>query len=339
MSRSPGPQIEIESGQPRSLMTRIIGLALLISAAVLATYLVVAYFAWQSGQQTQLAGDAQAAALLHQVDLARQDAAQGSTDLALRRLDWVLSQDGGHSAALALQNEIQTSLQAEATMVPTNTPEPADDPPATVVGNDATSLPELAEIRRLIAGEAWGEALPAILAFQQRNPDFERGETDKLLYETYLNLGLTTIIDDGLGAELGLNYLSQAERLGTLPQEAEDYRYWANLYLDGISYYGVNWEVAGFYFRDLCAAAPFYRDSCQLLNEILTKQADQLAFTGDWCPAEVLYQELWQQNGGAAIEESLSLARENCALATPVPLTNTVELTGTLPLTDAQPGE
>jgi hypothetical protein len=109
--------------------------------------------------------------------------------------------------------------------------------------------------------------------------------------------------------------------------------------LDGIAYYGVNWEIAGFYFRDLCAAAPFFQSSCQVLNEILRKQADQLAFAGEWCPAEVIYQELWQQDRSPALGDSLSLARENCALATPVPLSDTVELTGTLPITDVDPGE
>lgn len=339
MTKSPGPQIEIEGNQPRSLMTRVIGLVLVISAAVLATYLVVAYFAWQSGQEQKAASTAQSTALLRQVDLARQDRAAGSTDLALRRLDWVLTQDGDYSAALVLQGEIRATEQAAVSAVPTATPEPTAEVSATTPAVDSVSLPELQEIRRLVAAEAWDEVLPLILDIQQRNPDYERSETDKLLYATYLNLGLETIRGDSPGTELGLNYLAQAERLGSLPQEAQDYRYWANLYLDGIAYYGVNWEIASFYFRDLCAAAPFFQNSCQLLNEVLLKQADQLAFAGDWCPAELIYQELWQQDRSQALGNSLSLARDNCALATPIPLTDTVELTGTLPITDALPGQ
>lgn len=335
MTKSNGPQIQIDTGQPRNLMSRIAGLVLIISAAVLGTYLVVAYFGWQSGQQSQTATEGRDQALARQVELARQDAAQGSLDLALRRLDWVLAQESGHDAAAALRVEIEATVQAEAAA--TVTPLPTAPPEATATVAVDNSLPELQEIRALVERGAWVEALPALLGFRQRNPDLERPETDKLLYETYLNLGLEALQGDA--TELGLNYLAQAERLGDLPQEAQDYRYWGNLYLDGIAYYGVNWEVASYYFRDLCAAAPFFQDSCQLLNEVLIKQADQLAFAGEWCPAEAFYQELWAQNRTESLGEKLAQARENCALATPVPISGTVELSGTESITDAPPGE
>ncbi len=337
MSKSPGPQIEIDTDESRSLMTRIIGLILLISAAVLATYLVVAFFAWQSGRQTQTAarrpGDGLAAS--GRSGAARHNAGQRGPGRCAG-LDWVLAQDSGHSPALVLQSGNSGYRGCRRGAVPTATTEPTSEPSATVTWSETDSLPELQEIRRLVAREAWEDALPAILNFQQSNPDYERRETDELLYETYLSLGLQNC-KAGPDTELGLNYLSQAERLGNLPQEAQDYRYWGNLYLDGISYYGVNWEIASFYFRDLCAAAPFFQNSCQLLNEVLTNQADQLAFAGEWCPAERLYQELWQADRSPALGDKLSLARENCALATPVPISGTVELTGTLPITDGQP--
>lgn len=336
MNNSPGPNIEIETGRPRNLMARVLGLVLLISAGVLGTYLVVAFFGWQSGRQAQAATDTQALAFSRQVELARQDMTQGSTDLALRRLAWVLEQDGDHGAAAALQAEIAATMTAAAptpTATAAATIEPtsvAEEPPPA-----ADVAPELQAIRRMVGDEAWAEALPVLLAFQQQNPDYERRETDELLYQTYLNLGLETI--EGDATELGLNYLAQAERLGNLPQEAQDYRYWANLYLDGIAFYGVDWEIAGYYFRDLCAAAPFFQDACRLLNEVLVRQADQLAFAGEWCPAETIYQELWQQARSEYISSQLALARENCALATPVPITGTESLTGTLPITGTQP--
>lgn len=337
MSNASGPQIEIDTGQPRNLMARVVGLVLLISAAVLGTYLVVAYFGWQSGRQAQAAVDSQALALSRQVELAREDIAQGSSDLALRRLSWVLDQDSGHGAAAALRSEIEATVAAAApTATPTAvaTAEPTPEGAATAA---ADVLPALQAIRRLVSDEAWDEALPALLAFQQQNPDYERRETDELLYQVYLRLGLQTI--EGDATELGLNYLTQAERLGSLPQEAQDYRYWANLYLDGIAYYGVNWEIAGYYFRDLCAAAPFFQNACQLLNEVLLKQADQLAFAGEWCPAESIYQELWQADRGELISTKLAQARDNCALATPVPITGTESITGTLPITETGAGE
>ena len=115
--------------------------------------------------------------------------------------------------------------------------------------------------------ERWDEALPLLLAFQRDHPDHERGETDRLLYDTYLALGLSHINTDKI--ELGLNYFSLAERLGDLPQEALDYRLWADLYFQGVAYSGVNWAIAGDYWRDLCFVAPFFQDSCARLDAAL----------------------------------------------------------------------
>jgi hypothetical protein len=148
--------------------------------------------------------------------------------------------------------------------------------------------------------------------------------------------------------EQGLYYLTQAEALGTLPQEALNYRVWADLYLAGMSYYGVNWNVAAANFRDVCLAAPFYQNSCQLLQEALINFGDQMAFAQDWCPAEVAYEEAWRQQRSEALGGKLAQAREGCLAATPTssaPLTGTLPITSTLPITGTgvitgtEPGE
>ena len=133
---------------------------------------------------------------------------------------------------------------------PTAGPRPTAEPtPADIVTDDET-LAELQSIRRLVAGEQWDEALAALVSFQQRFPEYERSETDRLLFDTYITLGLSYVNTENV--ELGLNYFAQAEKLGTLPQEAQDYRLWADLYFQGIAYSGVNWGIACLLYTSRC---------------------------------------------------------------------------------------
>jgi hypothetical protein len=186
----------------------------------------------------------------------------------------------------------------------------------------------LADLELIMDLEEWEQAVTAITAFQTQYPDYQRQRTDSLLYDAYLNLGQLLVM--GSQVELGLFYFDQAEKLGDLPIEAEDQRTWADLYLLGISYYGVDWGTAIFYFRGLCAAAPFYQDACVKLHEVLIAYADQYVLDLDYCPAEALYSEANQLSSDTALIEKLQTARDQCLEATPTPTVSpTVPVSGT----------
>ena len=346
MSKSTNPVDEnnetMTTGQPGEARrprpgVRLFGLALIIFSIVVATYLLVAYFAFESGRALRAEREttSRSEQISHQILLARDDVAEGSDNLALTRLEWVLAQDPANAEALALRDQIAAAAAVPAPL-PTEEPAAAEPEPETIETiSDEDALPELRTIRRLVADERWDEALPTLLAFRRQFPDYERAETDRLLYDTYVALGLKHVNSDKI--ELGLNYLSQAERLGNLPQEALDYRVWADLYFQGIAYSGVNWDIAAGYWRDLCAAAPFFKDSCSRLDAALAGYGDQLAYLMDWCPAISVYQEAWNRRPSELLEGKIAQAREGCAAATPI--TGTIPLTGTLPITDTAPVE
>ncbi len=323
------------------LARRALGLALVIVSVVLATYLLVAYFAYESGRtlRSQQETTARTEQIDRQIELARQDLAAESTHMALTRLDWVLAQEPDNADALALRQQVaavENAAQATAGPLPTAEPRPtAEATPAEVITDDER-LSELQAVRRLVAGEQWEEALPALVSFQQRFPDYERDETNQMLFDAYLALGLSYVNTEKV--ELGLNYFAQAERLGSLPQEALDYRVWADLYFQGMAYSGVNWDIAADYWADLCAAAPFYRDSCARLDRALVGQGDQYAYLMDWCPALTIYQRAWNRTPTEILDNKIAEARAGCAAATAVPLTNTVPITNTAPLTPTEPG-
>jgi hypothetical protein len=325
------------SGRSR-LWRRLLGLALVITSVVLATYLLVAYFAFESGRAERVAQETTARdeQIGRQIELARQDLDAGSSHLAQTRLDWVLAQEPGNADALALREQAAAAEAAVRAPQPTAAARPTAEPTPEEIITDDETLTELQAIRRLVAGEEYEEALPLLVSFQQRFPEYERAETDQLLYNTYLALGLQYVNTEKI--EIGLNYFSQAEKLGNLPQEAESYRVWADLYFQGVAYSGVNWSIAADYWADLCAAAPFFRDACVRLDRSLVGIGDQYAFLLDWCPALDAYQRAWNRQPTDALGAKVAQAREGCAAATPVPISGTLPITGTAPLTPTEPG-
>lgn len=318
------------------------GLLLVITAALLAYFLIIGVLGWQSGRRklTEAQTAALAEELTKQVALARSDLADGRYALAQERLSWVLARAPTNVEAQNLHQETLTKL--EQLLTPQATQAPTLQPTETPL---ATSTPEalydptdrFAEIEQLIEDEAWQEVLPLLTDFQRQFPDYERPATDQWLYDTYIQLGLSLM--DGEQVELGMFYLSQARRLGDLPTAVADYETWAELYLQGIAFYGTNWDASAYYFRNLCLAAPFFHDSCERLYEVLLAFADQYAAAEDWCPAQLLYEEARQMDITPGLAQKLEQAISGCLAATPTPevITGTLPITITQPITAAEP--
>lgn len=310
-----------------------LGLLFILLAGIATVYIIVAYFAWQSGLSMRLQREEaqRVEQFAHQVELAQDDIGQGNYNLAIRRLDWILDREPDNKEAQALRSQAQAAIKTALTPAAPPSPTPNLEPsptPGNIVEPDA----ELSRLQRLARQERWEDLLPAVIVFQRQFPDFKRIESDGLLYDAFLNLGLFHI--QGNQIELGINYLSQAEKLRDLSQEALDYWLWAELYLEGIAYYGVNWGVSASFFRDLCLSAPFYQNACDKLLDSLVAQGEQYIFAEDFCPAVDLFREARQYNRTPELNELLDEAIQGCALATPTPnpITGTLPITGTAPL-------
>jgi hypothetical protein len=317
---------------------RLSGFFLIALALLLGLYTLVAYLGWQSGEtlRVERIQTERTTALETQVAHARDEIAAGNYRLALRRLAWVLEMEPGHTDARSLQEEAERALASSS--VPTPTSAPTGSPTATLTPAGLTPTPvdddapaeAFQALEAMVEAEAWEDAIVALVDFQSEYPNYERRESDRLLYEAYIGRGIELLY--GERVELGLYYLAQAEILGDLPQEVRDQRQWARLYLNGIAYYGVNWNVAIFNFRELCLAAPFYQNACERLHTALIAYADQFAFGQDWCSAESFYAEAYRLERGDGLGEKLSEAREGCQNATP---TATAPLTDTLRFPDS----
>ncbi len=346
VEQQPAAPVETTSAPHR--LARMVGLGLIIIAVLLGWLLLVGFLGYQSGQ-SQLAAKQQAeyeAQIERQLTLADENIAQGNIDLAIRRIDWVLEREPNQAEALRLQ---QTARQSLAPSQTTPTPDlPAASPTATSASGvpEPTATPgvitspgeELQRIRRLIVQKTWADVIPALVNFQNHFPSYEREETDLLLFEAYMAYSQELLENEKV--ELGLYYLDRAETLGSLPQSMIDYRTWAELYTQGISFYGANWDAAAYYFRDLCLAAPFYQNSCQRLYEVLVAYGDQYTEAEDYCPAELLYEEAGRQSTSTELSDKLDAARNGCLSATPTPITGTLPITTSksLSLTEPLPG-
>ncbi len=309
----------------RSLL-RLAGFALLGTAFLLLFYGGIALLAWRQGETERVArlSDQRQVAALRQLDLAREDLAAGNGPLALRRLDYVLAVDPGNPDAPPLRLTAVAGLAPGATTTPTPSPTPTRRPTGTPtpMADEATEKEKADGFKALtnqMKAGRWERAVNDLLAFRDLYPDYRRREVDEMLYEAYINLGLT--LTRGVAIERGLAYLDLAGELGDLSEEVQGEVFWAGQYLEGIVYYGINWEAYLSYFRPMCQFAPLYQNSCGRLADGLTAYANQQVANLDWCPAEDLYREALQtgEADATAVREQLATAAEQCLQATPTP--------------------
>lgn len=275
-TKLPEPQVENpneETRRPR-LAVRLLGLAMIITAVLLVWYAAIVYIGYVQGQE--LLQEKRVTTLTTQIDtqleLARQNINDSQYNLARTRLNWVLEHAPNNQQATTLLTEIDTRLNITPTVepaeTPTATPLPLPMPTPGLIGDPDE---ELTRIERIVKNERWEDAIKALLIYQFQYPNYKREITDKLLYDAYIAEGLKVV--QGEQVELGIAYFAEAEKLGDLPQEALDYQFWAELYMAGIAYYGVNWNIATANLRELCLAAPFFQDSCSLLDEARRRAA------------------------------------------------------------------
>lgn len=323
-------------------LLRWVGYLLITVSFLMLFYGIIAYAGWRSGesQRLQKIAETQRTEMAHQMELAEADVAAGNFELALRRLDWLLARDGRYPGAAELRTAAVADLAAaqNPTVIPANTPSSTPTAlAATPIPFDAAAADaQFASLEALLDSGQYAAAIDAIIKFQTAFPSYRRQETDELLYTAYVTLGRSLLPTDQV--ESGLSYLEQARRLGNLTEIVEGEITLAELYVEGIVFYEVNWDAYLYYFRQLCAFAPGFHESCERLDEGLAAYGDQLAAALDWCPAEVVYRETLTTSGGLgqgdeALMAKIEQATAACLTATPTP---TFPISGTLPFSGTE---
>jgi tetratricopeptide (TPR) repeat protein len=299
-------------------ITIVAGVGLLL---VLGAYGLVVRSAIQSGQElgVERAAATRSAEIAKQIRLAATDVWNGSMELAVKRLSYVLTETPDFPA-------IQATYQAAiVTPSPTTTPTPTptSTPSATPNPQDAFGEAETA----FEQGD-WEVAIARLRHLQVVDPGYRADDVRQMLYTAYVSYG-TELLDSGR-LEEGIFYLDDAAALWPLPTEVLESRDKAIRYLRALSYWGVDWERTIEELELLTYGTIEYRDVFERLIEAHITYGDLWAAQEEWCPAEEQYGEAVRLRYDAELEEKRLDAAQLCQLATPTPMPGMI--TDTVPI-------
>ena len=256
-------------------------------------------------ESTLVAGEA-----ANQYVLVQQDIASGNYDRARQRLEYIIKINPNYpnvSEQLAFVL-MQQQITASPTFVPTPTLTPTPD----FRGRDEL----FGQAQNMLIARDWTKAIDTLLLLRKNYPDFMVVKVDGMLFVALRNRGIDKIAQ--LHDLEGGNYdLTLAERFGPLDAEARNWRDWAELYIRGASYWGVDWAQSINYFSQLAAAAPNLSDSSgwtasNRYLEALLGYGDWLAAKGEWCDAQTQYDTYMSLLANPQVEPTAVYVADQC---------------------------
>ena len=273
-------------------------------------------FARQSEENLQSAVEAN-----FQFQLGLVDLEQGACARAKDRFIYVIelvpdypgAQDQLIQASMCASGATQAAEALQATVGPTPTP-------------DLRGAEQIfTEAQGLLAARTWDALLPALDTLRKNFPDFQPIEVDRMYYLAFRNRGADRILAGDL--ERGIYDLNQAEQIGPLDNEVQNYRLWAVWYIVGLSFWEVDWSQAVQYFQYVAASAPQLHDlnfisgesrlatAVVFYAESLIQEAVRLASQKQWCSAQ---QKMAEANGysplSPEVQPTATYLTEKCQL-------------------------
>jgi hypothetical protein len=257
-------------------------------------------------QSTQAAGEA-----ANQYVLAQQDIALGNYDLARQRLEYIIQLDPKYPGAsdqltfVLTQQRITASPTLEPT--PTLTPTP-----------DYRSRDELfSQAQDLMIGRDWTGVIDTLLLLRKSYPDYMAVKVDGMLFVALRNRGIDKITKQQ-DLEGGNYDLTLAERFGPLDGEAHTWLEWADMYMLGASYWGVDWAQSVYYFSQIADAVPYMSDAsgwtaANRYKDALLGYGNWLTARGEWCDAQEQFDTYMRLLADPQVEPTAVYAAEQCS--------------------------
>ncbi len=273
--------------------------------------------AYQTNQVTEQAAT--------QFDLGVANLDAGQYELAQARFLYVLNLDPNFPGVQDKLIAVQVALSLTQTPVAVDTPTPTI--PTLTPTPDTRSQEELFnQIKADIANKQWADAINDLNLLRQLDITYKAVQADDMYYVALRNLGIDQITKNGQ-LEQGLYNLAIAERFGPLDYDAVSYRTWARLYLDGASFWEVDWSIVLSYFKQIYPYLPALRDGSNMTASerfriASIKYGDQLIAAGDFCKAQENYDAaLPMSNNDSTLASTAESAKQECVKSswTPVP--------------------
>jgi tetratricopeptide (TPR) repeat protein len=180
---------------------------------------------------------------------------RGEYELARQRFEYILQLDPGHTQAAEMLTESLLHL-GETSSIPTPRPSPTIAPTQDTRNQEEIFASALA----LRDAQNWDVLIETLDNLRIADYQFKSVEVDGLYYIAYRNRGIYRIVNEG-NLEGGIFDLTRAEGFGPLDVEASNYRLWAEKYVTGVSFWGLDWTQVLYYFNDLAISAPYLSDS------------------------------------------------------------------------------
>jgi tetratricopeptide (TPR) repeat protein len=306
----PSPKAVQPAGKKRGpgmLLLFFMGILLLIVVAALSIYsgYQSGIAERQSAELTQTASD-----LEEQYTLAMQDLAGERYEVARQRLDYILKINPSYPGVIdgITQAELALNVTATPTVMPTPTLTPTPDT------RGVDTLYEQAQ--QALTASDWTTAIDNLLSLRKADPSYHSVDIDGMLYLALRNRGVDKILKEG-DLEGGTYDLALAERFGPLDAEASSYRIWVNLYVTGASFWEIDWGQAVYYFSQVAPNLPGLRDASgwtasQRYAIALTRYADTVAASDDWCQAQELYDSALAAGADPAVQDLADQAAKRC---------------------------
>ncbi len=296
---------------PGAFLILFIGLGTILTLAAVAGYYT------GSSDRERTAATAQAAELGRQYQLGLEDLSAGRPTLAIQRFEFILALDPNYPSVADRLAEARAQVPAtsgpETGAAPTALPSPT--PLITVGPETAKNLLDAAQAA--FDQQKWDEALQKIGALRAIDPNYESAKVRDLQFQSYQNRGIASIKGDKM--ELGLSDMDLASKLGTLSTEAQQYQQWAEIYIAGVSYWGLNWARTVDTFQLLYTIAPYFHDTITRLHDARVSYGRQLDGQGQPCDAVKQYEEALKLQPDQTVQALHDAAANACQFGTPTP--------------------
>lgn len=228
--------------------------------------------------------------------------AQREYELAVAELELSLQLYPDHQDAVAALEEARLALGNR----PTPTPAIRQELNATYYADVVVAYE---------AGE-WAKVVELADRLWTLDPAYRRSEVEQMLFDCYCQNGLQYVEEDRM--EEAIRLFDRALQLRPGDADAEREISLASLYMEGMTFWGANWEKVLSSLSQLYDLAPGYHDVADRVFTAATNYADLFAQQADWCVAVDQYDRALAVRSDAGVAARRQECLDLC-LATPSP--------------------